>query len=117
MVAPLKAINQTETESILEEVIVSCPEILIPGLKLVGRQTDTPGGPLDLLGVDANGRLVVFELKRGNLTRDAVAQIIDYGSYLAELDPERLSNHISERSGRLGIGRIEDFILNASWAP
>jgi hypothetical protein len=53
---------------------------------------------------------VVFELKRGTLTREAVAQVIDYGSYLAELDPEELSEHISERSGRLGIEKIDDFL-------
>lgn len=109
-VAQLEGVNQTETEELLEETIVCCPDLLMEGLKLVGRQTDTPGGPLDLLGVDSDGRLVVFELKRGTLTRDAVAQIIDYGSYLSELDPEELSKHISERSGKLGIEKIEDFL-------
>ena len=108
-VAQLKGIDQAETEELLEEVIVSRPDILLKGLKLVGRQTDTPGGPLDLLGVDGDGQLVVFELKRGTLTREAVAQIIDYGSFLAELDPEELAIHISERSGRLGIEKIDDF--------
>ena len=49
-------------------------------LTLVGRQTPTEGGPLDLLGVDGDGKLVVFELKRGTLLRDAVAQILDYAS-------------------------------------
>jgi hypothetical protein len=67
---------------------------------------------MDLLGVDSDGRLVVFELKRGTLTREAVAQIIDYSSYLASLDPEELSNHISERSGSRGIEKIENFL---SW--
>ena len=56
--------------------------MLMPGLKLVGRQTPTEGGPLDLLGVDEDGRLVVFELKREMLSREAVAQVIDYASYL-----------------------------------
>lgn len=110
--AQLEGVYKTETEELLEEIIVSSPGLLLEGLKLVGRQTDTPGGPLDLLGVDSDGQLVVFELKRGTLTREAVAQIIDYGSYLSELDPEQLSNHISERSGKLGIEEIDDFL---SW--
>jgi hypothetical protein len=105
----LKNVKQTETENLLEEIIVHSPDLLLPDLKLVGRQTDTPGGPLDLLGVDGDGNLVVFELKRGTLNREAIAQVIDYTSYLTYLDPEELSKHISERSGKLGIDRIDDF--------
>jgi endonuclease NucS-like protein len=103
-------VEKTETEEQLEEVLTRCPDLLMEDLKLVGRQTDTPGGPLDLLGVDSDGRLVIFELKRGVLTREAVAQIIDYCSYLAELEPEKLSIHISERSGNLGIDKIDNFM-------
>lgn len=109
---PVESIQKTDTEQLLEEVIVRCPQLLMSELKLVGRQTETPGGPLDLLGVDGDGRLAVFELKRGNLTREAVAQVIDYASYLAELDLDELSRHISERSGNLGIEKIDDFL---SW--
>ena len=70
--------TNVETERLLEDILVNNPDMLIKGLKLVGRQTPTEGGPLDLLGVDEDGRLVVFELKRGILSRDAVAQVIDY---------------------------------------
>lgn len=108
----LKSINQTKTEHQLEEVLVKHPELLHDGLSIVGRQTKTGGGPLDLLGVDADGRLMVFELKRGILTRDAVAQIIDYASYLADMERSELAEHISERSGNLGVEKIEDF---AGW--
>ena len=38
-----------------------------------------------MLGIDEYGRLVVFELKRGTLVREAVAQIIDYASDLANM--------------------------------
>ncbi len=79
------------------------------GVTLVGRQTPTDGGPLDLLGVDDKGRLVVFELKRGTLSRDAVAQVIDYASYLDAMDLTDLAEYISERSGAHGIDKIEDF--------
>lgn len=72
---PVPVIAATSTEQLLEETLTKSPELLIPGLHLVGRQTETDGGPLDLLGVDDDGRLVVFELKRGNLTREAVAQL------------------------------------------
>ena len=78
-------------------------------LQLVGRQTPTAGGPLDLLGVDAGGRLVVYELKRGTLTRDAVTQCIDYGSWLATQSTADLSQHIANHSGHGGIEEIPDF--------
>ena len=108
-VVPLEAKGQTESEWLLEETIVNNPDLLIPGLKLVGRQTPTEGGPLDLLGVDEDGRLVVFELKRGTLSRDAVAQIIDYASDLDSKSDAALAEHIAANSGVGGIERIDDF--------
>ena len=108
-VAPLESKGQVDTESLLEETFVKNPHLLLPGLRLVGRQTPTEGGPLDLLGVDEDGRLVVSELKRGTLSREAVAQIIDYASDLEAMNPPALAEHISDRSGEQGIEEIEDF--------
>ena len=108
-VEPLANRGQTDTEELLEETLVRNPDLLIPGLKLVGRQTPTAGGPLDLLGVDEDGRLVVFELKRGTLSRDAVSQIIDYASDLDAMDLDALARHISKHSGKYGISRIDVF--------
>jgi hypothetical protein len=102
-------VAQTETEKMLEEILVKAPNLLLDGLKLVGRQVETPGGPLDLLGIDEDGQLIVFELKRGTLTRDAVAQIIDYASYLAELSPLDLVDLVNTGSGKYGIDKITDF--------
>jgi len=82
--AALDNLVQTETEQQLEELIVENPDLLFNGLKLVGRQTSTHTGALDLLGVDQDGRLVVFELKRGKLFREAVAQAFPLSLYLAE---------------------------------
>ena len=79
----LATIDNTETEEELEKILVRSPDMLERGLQLVGRQTPmTGGGNLDLLAVDGDGRLVVFELKRGTLSRDAVAQVVDYASDL-----------------------------------
>ncbi len=106
---PLTLVQQTESEQLLEDTLVNNPEMLMPGLSLVGRQTTMEGGPLDLLGVDRDGRLVVFELKRGTLSREAVAQVIDYASFLEAMPASELSGYISERSGSHGIAKIEDF--------
>ena len=106
---PLDSNNQLESEQGLEDTLVENPDLLMEGLTLVGRQTPTEGGPLDLLGVDGDGRLVVFELKRGTLSRDAVAQIIDYASDLDSMNLDTLAEHIAEGSGTHGIEEIEDF--------
>lgn len=105
----LHTVDQTETEEKLERLLLKNPGLLSDGLVLVGRQNETQGGPLDLLGIDSDGRLVVFELKRGILTRDAVSQVLDYVSYLHELDADTRAQHIQDNSGRHGIEKIEDF--------
>lgn len=103
----LDEVRETETENQLEDILVSNPDLLMPGLKLIGRQTTTDGGPLDLIGVDEDGNLIIFELKRGTLARDAIAQVIDYASFLDDLDKETLFRHISDRSGYNGIEKID----------
>ena len=108
-VTPVEQASHTETENLFEDMLVKNPGMLMPGLELVGRQTPTDGGPLDLLGVDTDGQLVVFELKRGELARDAVTQIIDYTSGLEAMGDDELTAHIAQRSGQHGIDEIEDF--------
>ena len=96
--------KRVETEEMLEAVLVANPNILMRGLTLVGRQVPVETGYVDLLGVDEDGRLVVFELKREKLTRDVVAQILDYCSYLEALSDSELATLIAEHSGKGGIG-------------
>ena len=101
--------DRAETEALLEDVFVRNPSLLMPGLELVGRQMRTSNGNLDLLGVDSEGRLVVFELKRGTLTREAVAQAVDYASWLDSLDDADLWTRIAATSGQDEIDDIENF--------
>ncbi len=58
--AAVVSVDKTATEKILEDMLTSSPEVLMEGLSIVGRQNETRGGPLDLLGVDEDGRLVVL---------------------------------------------------------
>ena len=102
--------DQTKTEEKwLEDALVANPEMLAPGLTLVGRQTAVASGALDLLGVDQDGRLVVFELKRGTLTREAVAQVVDYCSYLESLSDDELTKLIEKQSDKGAIDKIANF--------
>ena len=106
---PLSPLKQMPTELEFEELLVANPEMLEPGLRLIGRQTQTQTGWLDLLAVDTDGRLVVFELKRGMLAREAVTQILDYASALDGMSTADLAKHIAQQSGEGGIEQIDDF--------
>ena len=105
----LGLVARVETEETLEDVLVANPNMLMRGLTLVGRQVPVATGYVDLLGIDEDGQLVVFELKREKLTRDAVAQVLDYCSHLESLSDSELATLIAERSGKGGINEITDF--------
>lgn len=78
------------TERQLEDWIEKDPRMLEQGLEIVARQLRTDGGPLDLLGLDAQGRWVLIEIKRDRLRREVLSQAIDYASCLAAMDPQDL---------------------------
>ena len=101
--------NQVDTEEMLEDILTANPRVLMRGLQLVGRQVPVETGYIDLLGIDEDGQLTVFELKREKLTRKAVAQVLDYGSYLEDLSESELATLIVEESGKNGINEITDF--------
>jgi hypothetical protein len=75
----------------LETWIASNPSIVGPDLVIIGRQVPTKSGPLDLLAVDRDGNLIVIELKRDILPREALAQAIDYASDVAGWNIEGIS--------------------------
>jgi len=62
----------------------------------IGRQVSATVGEVgkypDLIGIDANGDLVIVELKKGKTPREVVAQILEYASWGAELDYEDLND-------------------------
>jgi len=75
----------------LEPWIASHPDILSPDILIIGRQVRSKSGPIDLLGIDRSGNLVIIELKRNQLPREALAQAIDYASDVAEWTVDRIS--------------------------
>lgn len=90
----------------LEEWIKTEPSILGSDIILIGEQVMTASGPLDFLGIDNKGNLVVVELKRDRLPREALAQAIDYASDIASWEIERLNAVCLEYTGQ----SIDDFI-------
>lgn len=77
------------TEEALESLIEANPGILGEPLLFIGRQVPTEHGKIiDLLGLDGDGGVHVLELKRDRTPRDAVAQALDYGSWIQTLDAD-----------------------------
>ena len=93
--------REGRTESYdLEEWIVSNPSIISSDLAIIGRQVLTKSGPMDLLAIDKSGNLVIIELKRDKLPREALAQAIDYASDVAYWSIEKLSEICTKFNGK-----------------
>jgi hypothetical protein len=81
------------SEERFEDIIANDISILDPNLLLIGRQVPTSFGKVvDLLAMDADGKLVVIELKRDKTPREVVAQLLDYGSWVRELEDEDIAS-------------------------
>lgn len=77
--------NEGKTEPYdLEPWIASHPAIIGADIAIIGRQVMSKSGSIDLLGIDKSGNLVIIEIKRDKLPREALAQAIDYASDTAE---------------------------------
>ena len=78
-------------ESQLEAILDTDITVAAPNWMTIGRQVKTDhGGLIDLLAIDRDGNLIVIELKRDKTPRDIVAQSLDYGSWVRELDDEAI---------------------------
>ena len=90
--------GRTETLD-LESWIEADPSIVRPGIKLIGRQVLTRSGPLDLLGIDRSGDLIIIELKRDRLPREVLAQAIDYTADIATWSVDKISEVCTKYTG------------------
>lgn len=91
----LKTVEKTtlDLEKRLENWIEKDVSLLgIDDTLIIGRQVHTAyGGYIDLLGIDANGDLIIIELKRSKTPRDIVAQCLDYGTWVCGLNLEEIT--------------------------
>ncbi|MEE6295313.1 endonuclease NucS domain-containing protein [Georgenia wangjunii] len=92
------AASPLPTEAALEDFLEADPSLLGDRLLVIGRQVRTPHGHyIDLLAMDAEGNLRVLELKRERTPRDVVAQILDYGSWVSDLDRDTIIEIANDR--------------------
>ena len=80
-------------EERLESWIETNPNILGEELLIINRQYPLPNGEkVDLLAIDAEGKLAIIELKRDKGRREAIAQVLDYEALLSDLKEEDLND-------------------------
>lgn len=80
-------------EALLEEMVMKDIAILNRDWLLIGRQVRTRYDKLiDLLAMDANGSIIIVELKRNKTPRDVVAQAIDYASWVVDLGDDEIAD-------------------------
>ncbi|GGP21880.1 endonuclease NucS [Thermocladium modestius] len=77
------------TESDLVAWLVDHPDYIEKGFMVLEREYDTAVGRIDILGRDANGRLVVVEVKRSQAGPDAVNQLLRYVDHLLQRRGEK----------------------------
>jgi hypothetical protein len=99
----------------LEEWIKSNPQILGADIAIIGEQVLTKSGPLDFLGIDPFGNIVIIELKRDKLPREALSQAIDYASDIALYTNDQL-NEICQKYTDNSIGDyLADRFPDTNW--
>ncbi len=98
--------NGRKEKDDLEVWLKTKPEIIGNDILIIGEQVYTKSGPLDFLGIDNNGNIVIIELKRDRLSRDVLAQAVDYASDVSNWDVEKLNEICLEYSKK----SLEDYL-------
>lgn len=85
----------------IQEWVAANPGILGEGLLIIGKEFggfDRTDERLDLLAVDADGTLVIIELKRDDTGADAHWQAIKYASYLHRATADEIVRMLAEHA-------------------
>jgi len=99
-------------EKDLEDWLEANPQVLVSDepLLIIGRQVNTPVGVIDLLALDADGAIVVVELKRAPNQRNTIAQALEYASWLSEINQAKI-----HQIARAYLAKKNGFSLDQAW--
>lgn len=83
--------SRIDYETKLEDWVEADPGIVKRDMLIIGRQVKTDFGRfIDLLGIDANGDLIILELKKEKTPSDVTSQILDYASWVKDLSSDQI---------------------------
>lgn len=106
----VKQINKSrlDYENRLEKWLIDDISILSNNLIILGSQVLTPYGKIiDILAINRIGEIVIIELKRDKTYREVVAQVLDYATWVKDLDYDDL-NTIFNKHNKSEFQDIED---------
>ena len=86
----------------IQEWVAAHPDILGGDLLIVAKEFsgfDSTSERLDLLAVDAEGNLVIIELKRDDSGADAYWQAVKYASYLRHANVDTIAEMLADYAG------------------
>jgi hypothetical protein len=86
-----------DLEESLEDWIACDPSLIQADLVIIARQLTTEAGRLDLLGIDPQGRWIIVEIKRGTVSRDTIAQGLDYTSVIATISEDEIRTLLADQ--------------------
>ena len=97
---PLSNALEYANEAALEDDLVRRPhELLQNPPTWIARQLHTSAnGFIDLLGMESDGRLVVYELKVKRTGRQTMAQILDYASWIDTESLDEIARRVAQAS-------------------
>ncbi len=78
------------SEAEMQQALARHPEVIEPGLEVLHRELPTDVGGIDLFARDADGALVVVELKRSKANQEAVHQLSRYVQSVRRLGSQRV---------------------------
>jgi len=105
--------KQLDYEHRLEKWLLEDISILSSNLAVIGSQVLTPFGKrIDILAMNSAGELIVIELKRDKTYREIIAQVLDYATWIKDLDYDGI-NSILIKYGKSEHKDIEDFYTEA----
>lgn len=100
--------SKLDYEDRLEKWLLEDISILSSNLVVIGSQVLTPYGKvIDILAINTIGEVVIIELKRDKTYREVVAQVLDYATWIKDLDYEEL-NTVLIKYGKTEYNDIED---------
>jgi len=93
--------SRLANEATLQDWVADDPSKVGLDVLVIGREVAIEnGGRIDILAINRNGDLSIIELKRDRTPRNVIAQILDYASWVATTDADRVQDIAQRQLGR-----------------